>query len=151
MSDIAQVVCTATTLTSSWATLGSAVLLLGSWAEAHSGGRMTLLLTHVKHASESGGYPMVRVRWSIVNAAGTDVTCLDPLINDTITESSGVATVTCDTAEMSITGLTDSDGTTSYPLPVVAPPWAGKLTLQAKQAGDTTNFGTLAAQLVGKI
>lgn len=151
MSDIAQVVCTATTLTSSWATVGSAVVLLGSWSEAHSGGRLTLMLTHTKGASQSGGYPMVRVRWTIVNAAGTEITCLDALLNDTITESSGVATVTCDTPEMSIAALTDSDGTTSYPLPITAPPWSGKMTLQAKQAGDTTHFGTLAAQLVGKI
>lgn len=151
MSDTAQVVCAATTLTSSWATLGSAVTLLGSWGEPTNGGDLTLMLTHVKHASESSGYPMVRVRWTMINAAGSEVTNLDPLTNDTITESSGVATVTCDTAEMAITALTDSDGTTSYPLAITAPPWAGKLTLQAKQAGDTTNFGTLAAQLVGRI
>lgn len=138
------------TLTASWATIGT-VSLQGSWAENRSGGAVTVRLKHTKHASQSGGYPMVRFRYKTHNVAGTLVTSLDPLVNSTITESGGVATLNCDTGEFKILALTDSDGTKEYDLVLQIPPYKEQLVLEAKQAGDTTNFGTLAAELDGKI
>jgi len=79
------------TLTASWADIGT-VALPGSWAENKSGGRLTLRLKFTKAGSTSGGIPWVRVRYKTHNAAVTEVTSFDPLMNSTATISGGVAT-----------------------------------------------------------
>lgn len=138
------------TLTASWATVGT-VALQGSWAENRSGGKVTIRLKHTKHASQSGGYPVVRVRYSTKNAAGNDVASLDPLLDDAITTAGGVATVKAYTPESEIRALTDSTGTPEFDLVIEVPPFKNAIVLEAKQAGDTTNFGALVAELDGRI
>lgn len=147
-----QVVCSNVTLTASFAAMNaSPVALEGSWAENKSGGALTLLVKHVKHASESGGYPVIRLVWGYSLADGTAATAHDPQVDPNITSSSGVATVVVNTGIATLTGLTDSDGARWLPVQLDVPRFATTLTLEAKQAGDTTNFGKLYAQLTGKI
>jgi hypothetical protein len=138
------------TLTSSFATIGT-VALVGSWPENRSGGKLNVRLKHTKHASQSGGYPVVRVRYMVPNAAGSEVTSMDSLLDGDIAVASGVATVDACTPEIAVLALTDSAGSVEYDLVIEVPPYKTKLVLQAKQAGDTTNFGTLAAELDGRI
>jgi hypothetical protein len=57
------------TLTASFDTIGEATLLLGSWREGNSGGRVGVRFKHTKHGSQSGGYPVVRIRTQISNVA----------------------------------------------------------------------------------
>lgn len=145
------VIAAATTLTSSFATIGSATPLVGSWAENRSQGNLVVRLKHVKHASQVGGYPVVRLRWQTYNAASELVTMHDPILDSTITVTAGVAAISAARGEWTITPLTDSDGTIEYPMMVIAPSRATHVIVQAKQAGDTTNLGTLAAELDGRI
>lgn len=145
------VIAAATTLTPSFATIGSATALLGSWTENRSQGNLVVRLKHVKHASQVGGYPVVRLRWQTYNAAGELVTMHDPILDSAITVTAGVAAISAARGEWTITPLTDSDGTIEYPMMVIVPPPATHVIVQAKQAGDTTNLGTLAAELDGRI
>ena len=140
------------TLTASWADIGT-VALPGSWAENKSGGRLTLRLKFTKAGSTSGGIPWVRVRYKTHNAAVTEVTSFDPLMNSTATISGGVATIEAATGEIKITALTDSDGTIEFDLPLDVPPFKEKIVVQGKQSGDTTagHFGVLVAELDGRI
>jgi len=139
------------TLTSSWATIGSATQLTGSWGQNSSNATLTLRIKHTKGTSQSGGYPMVRVRWQYTDSSGTVVTCLDPLSDGNITVSTGVATLNLDTPEMPILALTDADGTLQYPIVLGVPAYAEKILVQAKQAGDTSHLGVLVAELSGHI
>jgi hypothetical protein len=129
------------------------VSITGSWRENNSEGNLVLRLKHTKAGAQSGGYPMVRCRWLFTNASGAEVTALDPVLDGTVVTTGGVATVDADTCEYSVTGLTDSDGSLEYPITMIAPAFAEKFLLQAKQAGDTVagHFGTLAAELTGRI
>lgn len=148
---MAQAIGTVATLTASWATIGTAQIQ-GNWVQNASGGQLALRLKHTKHGSQLGGYPMVRVRYLAYDVAGNQVTSLDGLNNGaSITTSGGVATVECNTPELKILALTDSDGSLQYDVILVVPPYKTGITVQAKQAGDTTNFGTLVAELDGKI
>lgn len=140
----------AVTLTASWDDVGT-VDLQGSWLQNTSNGMVTIRLKHTKHASQSGGYPVVRVRTKVYNAAGDEATCLDSLVDSTITTAAGVATVKAYTPEIEVLALTDSDGAEEFALVIQVPPSHTKVLLQAKQAGDTTNFGALAAELDGRI
>ena len=145
------VIAAATPLTPSFATIGSATALLGSWTENRSQGNLVVRLKHVKHASQVGGYPVVRLRWQTYNAAGELVTMHDPILDSAITVTAGVAAISAARGEWTITPLTDSDGTIEYPMMVIVPSRATHVIVQAKQAGDTTNLGTLAAELDGRI
>lgn len=138
-------ICTATQLSSSFATLGT-VGIPGAWKPG-TVGNLTVYVKHTKHASQTNGYPVVKLRWKRLDTSGAMVDCHDPVLNSTLTTSGGVATVECDVPEYPLVPLKDSDGTVQYPLPVVAPTFATHVVLQAKQTGDTTNFGTLAADL----
>lgn len=138
------------TLTSTWQTVGT-ITLSGSWIENRSGGNLTVRIKHTKHNSQSAGYPVVRLRFLVYNAAGTEVTSLDSLLDGDITASNGVAAVDALTPEVNVLALTDSTGTPEFDLVVTVPPYKNKIQLQAKQAGDTTNFGTLAGELDGRI
>jgi hypothetical protein len=142
-------ICANTTLTASFATLGT-VDMPTQWAEFSKSGNLTIWLKYTKDSDQVGGYPVVRLKWQVYDSTSALVTGMDPLLNSTITVSGGVATVLCDRAEYDLSPvLTDSDGTEQYPLMITAPPYAAKLILQAKQAGDTTagHFGGLAAEL----
>jgi hypothetical protein len=145
------VIAAATTLTPTFATIGSAAALLGSWTENRSQGNLVVRLKHVKHASQVGGYPVVRLRWQTYNAAGELVTMHDPILDSAITVTAGVAAITAARGEWTIEPLKDSDGTIEYPMMVIAPSRATHVIVQAKQAGDTINLGTLAAELDGRI
>jgi hypothetical protein len=140
------------TLTDSWADIGT-IPVPGYWLENKSGGRLTLRIKYTKAGATSGGIPWVRVRYKTHNAAGTEVTSLDPLMNSTTTIASGVATLEAATGEVKITALTDSDGTIEFDLPLDVPPFKEKILVQAKQSGDTTagHFGVLVAELDGQI
>jgi hypothetical protein len=136
-------------LTASWATVGT-VPLPGGWSA--SSVFVVVRLKYTKHASQSGGYPVVRVRYKTTNAARTEVTSLDSVANgSTISVSAGVATIEYNAPEAKILALADSDGTLEFDLLLQVPPYKNKIQLQAKQAGDVVNFGTLAAELDGKI
>lgn len=146
------VIAAATTLTPSFATIGSATALLGSWTENRSQGNLVVRLKHVKHASQVGGYPVVRLRWQTYNAASELVTMHDPILDSAITVTAGVAAISAARGEISIEPLTDAVlDDPEYPLMVIAPSRATHVIVQAKQAGDTTNLGTLAAELDGRI
>ena len=95
----------------------------------------------------------MRVRYKTHNAAVTEVTSFDPLMNSTATISGGVATIEAATGEIKITALTDSDGTIEFDLPLDVPPFKEKIVVQGKQSGDTTagHFGVLVAELDGRI
>lgn len=138
------------TLTSSFATVGT-VTLQGSWIENTSGGKLTVRLKHTKHASQSGGYPVIKVQFLVYNAAGTEVVVMDYMFDSDITVANGAAAVDAVTPEVSVLALTDSAGTPEYPLVVTVPPYMNKIRVQAKQAGDTTNFGMLAVELDGRV
>lgn len=147
-----QVVCSNVTLTDTFATMNALpVTLEGSWAENKSGGDLTLLVKYVAHASQSGGYPVIRLVWGFYLADGTAITAHDPQPDPNLSVSAGVVTIDFDVNVSNLKGLTDSDGTVWYPIPVSVPKWAANVTLEAKQAGDTTNLGKLYAQLTGKI
>mgnify|MGYP003442338101 FL=1 len=140
---MAQAIGTVATLTASWATIGSVYFRAGPIRDK----KASLRLKHVKHASQSGGYPVVRVRYKATDSTNTEVTSLDSINHSTVVTTAGVAAVEADTPEVSIVALTDSDGTLQYDLVLVVHPGKTGITVQAKQAGDTTNFGTLAAEL----
>lgn len=148
-----QVVCSAVTLTASFAAMNAApVYLQGSWKEGHSGGALTLLVKHNKHESQSGGYPVIRPVWGYYLADGTLVPAHDPMLDPNTSASGGVTTVDINTDVANLKGLTDSDGVRWLPVQIDVPRWAVSLYyLEAKQAGDTTNFGTLTAQLTGEL
>ena len=138
------------TLTASWATIGSTTLL-GSWAEGRSGGRIAVRFKHTKHASQSGGYPVVRIRTQVRNVAGSTVTSIDPVLDSAITIASSVATVKAYDGAIELRALTDSTGTPECTLTITVPPYHDAIQVDAKQAGDTTNFGTLAVELDGRL
>jgi hypothetical protein len=74
------------------------------------------------------------------------------LLDPSTTTRSGVITVDINTDVANLKGLTDSDGTRWLPIQIDVPRWAVSLYyLEAKQAGDTTNFGTLTSQLTGEL
>jgi hypothetical protein len=106
-------------------------------------------LKHVKHASQSGGYPVVRVSTLTRNVAGDAVVCYVSLNNETFTPSAGVAPIDAYAPEISVRALTDNTGTKEYPIEFSIPPGHEQVRVEAKQAGDTTNFGTLTAELDG--
>jgi hypothetical protein len=139
------------TLTSSFATIGAAVSLTGSWAESRSGGVITLRFKHTKHLSQSGGYPVIRVRGKTYNAAGTLIDTMDLQIDGNITASAGVAAVSTNEFEVKLEKLTDSDGSVQGSVTYRVPPYQDQILVQAKQAGDTTNLGTLAVEIDGEI
>lgn len=137
------------TLTASWATVGTAYFRGGG--SGNPDRRVTLRLKHTKHGSQVGGYPVVRVRYKARDVAGADVTSLDSINHSTVTTTGGVAAVEADTPEVAIVALTDSDGTLQYDLILVVHPGKTGVMVQAKQAGDTTNLGTLVAELDGRL
>ncbi len=142
-------ICAPTTLTASFAEVGS-MSFLNPWQEGPRQGNIAIWLKYSKDTDQVDGYPIVRIKWQAYDSDGNLVTGMDPLLNGTITVSGGVATVKCDRAEYDLSEvLTDSDGTEQYPLMITAPTYSAKLILEAKQAGDTTagHFGSLAAQM----
>lgn len=139
------------TLTTSFATIGEATLLLGSWREGNSGGKVAIRFKHTKHGSQTGGYPVVRIRTQVSNASGDTVTSIDPVLDSAITIVGSVATVKAYDGVIELRALTDSDGTVECSLTVVMPSYHSHVLVQAKQAGDTTNLGTLAVELDGRI
>lgn len=139
------------TLTASFETIGEATLLLGSWREGNSGGKVAIRFKHTKHGSQTGGYPVVRIRTQVSNASGATVTSIDPVLDSAITIVGSVATVKAYDGVIELRALTDSDGTLECSLTVVMPPYHSHVLVQAKQAGDTTNLGTLAVELHGRI
>lgn len=143
-----QVVCSNVTLTASFAAVNAEpVYIQGLWTENKEGSTV-LLVRHVKHASQSGGYVVIRLVWGYYLADGTHVPCHDPLLDPNTTTSSGVTTVTINRPEAELMAIKDSDGARWLPVEVTVPTWASSLYyLEALQAGDTTNFGKIYAQL----
>lgn len=139
------------TLTASFDTIGEATLLLGSWREGNSGGRVGVRFKHTKHGSQSGGYPVVRIRTQVSNVAGSTVTSIDPVVDSAITIVGSVATVKAYDGAIELHALKDSDGTVECTLTIVIPAYHSHILVQAKQAGDTVNFGTLTVELDGRI
>jgi hypothetical protein len=136
------------TLTASYATIGTAQIP-SNWWQHLAAGRVAVRIKHVKHPSQSGGYPVVRVSTLTRNVANGTVVCYVPLNNGTFTPSAGVAPINAYTPEISVLALTDNDGTKEYPIELSIPPGHEQVRVEAKQAGDTTNFGTLTAELDG--
>lgn len=147
MSSLPQVVCSNVTLTGSFAAVNDdPVFLQGTWSESE--GATTLLVKHVKHASQANGYPVVRIVWGYRLADDSLVPAHDPMLDPNTSESGGVTTVDINTVVANLHVLTDSDGSRWVPVEVRAPKWAACLYyLEAKQAGDTTNLGKIYAQL----
>lgn len=149
----ALIVCSAVTLTSSFAAVNAAPIgLVGSWGTNSSGGVLTLLVNHAAHGSQSGGYPVIRPVWGYYLADGTLVPAHDPMLDPNTSASGGVTTVEINTDVANLKGLTDSTGTRWLPVQIDVPRWAAVLYyLEAKQAGDTAHLGNISAQLTGRI
>lgn len=147
-----QVVCTDVTLTDTFGAMNDSPVALEVDTKNSGSGELTLLVKYVKDGAPSGGYPVIRLVWGYYLEDGAAAQANDPQPDPNLSVASGVVTIDLDTNVSSLKGLTDSDGARWYPVPVSVPKWATTLyALEAKQAGDTTNFGTLSAQLAGKV
>jgi hypothetical protein len=123
----------------------TAAALQGEWVANHDGGP-TISFRVTYTAGASGGYPVMKVVWTVLDASASEVTMIDTIT--TAAASGGVCTT--DVATNKLVALTDGSST-ACDVVYVVPRDAVKVQVQVAELGNTGTPGTVTVDMFGRL
>ncbi len=130
--------------TGAYVTDATPVPIQGYWKESHEGSpSITFRVTYT--AGGSGGYPVMRCVWRVINESGTEVDMIDTFT--LVNEDEDIETRL---APNELTALTNGSNTS------IAVPWivardAAKVRVEVAELGNTGAPGTITVAMLGAV